>query len=332
MGSSGGGGSQTVNQIRELPDFAKPYAQSLLNTGMQAINQPVQDYQGQRIAGMSSPQQQGLQNIVNRATYGAPDEMAARGQATDTLSGAYLSSNPAIQAPTYVGTNPYAGANSYLDSLISKNAGDMANAYRTGIAAQTDAAASRDRSYGGSAYQDQVQRNQATLAKSLGDMALQSRFQDYTAQQGLAENALNRSVQAQQSDKALMDQAYQGERNRQLQAINSGLQGSQADYTNAQQMIGAGDAQRSYQQSLLDQMYQDYLTQVNKPFESIDRAGNLLGLAIGNTGSQTVRTAAPTQISPLAGFLGGGALGYGLGGNLTSGAIGGGLGAALSYL
>jgi len=49
------------------------------------------------------------------------------------------------------------------------------------------------------------------------------------------------------------------------------------DYTNAEKLMNAGQAQRGYTQQLLDQIYSDFMTQQNAPFQQIDRAGNLLG-------------------------------------------------------
>lgn len=334
----GGGGTQTVNQVKEIPDFAKPTATSLLTTGMNAINQSaaLPAYGGQRIAGLDPAQKQGLGMIESRALNGSPDENAARQQATDTLSGAYMSSNPAIQSQTYVPTNPYAGPNPYLSSIINQNADLLTNQYRLGTAAQTDSSAAMQRAFGGSAYNQTVNQNQQGLSKSIADMANAAKMADYGQQQQLAESGINRGVQAQQFDKSLLDQSYQQERQRQVGAIGMGLQAGQSDYDNAQKLVSAGDASRSVNQALLDQSYQDYVDQQNRPFQSIDRAGSLLGMAIGNTGATTQTTAnTPARIGALAGGLGGAALGYGLtsgsspvlsGVNPTLAAILGGLG------
>ena len=63
--------------------------------------------------------------------------------------------------------------------------------------------------------------------------------------------------------------------------------GAQTDYANAQHLYNAGGAQQQNTQQLLDQAYADYQTHANMPFQQIDRAGNLLGMAIGNSGQST---------------------------------------------
>ena len=143
----GGGSSpetQTVNQVRELPDWAQPYAEALLQSGMESLNQLPQQYTGMRVAPMNMDQNTALGMISGRATQGAPDEIAARQQATSTLLGDYLNSGPAAGYQTQVAQNPFMGANPYLQQYVQQGMQDMAGAYSTGVAAQTDAAASRN--------------------------------------------------------------------------------------------------------------------------------------------------------------------------------------------
>lgn len=63
--------------------------------------------------------------------------------------------------------------------------------------------------------QQAVTDQNKTLADGLANNDNQYRFQDYTTQQGLAEDALNRSVQAQQTDlarnSALSQQGFQNQ-------------------------------------------------------------------------------------------------------------------------
>jgi hypothetical protein len=81
---------------------------------------------------------------------------------------------------------------------------------------------------------------------------------------------------------------WQAERNNMVGSNAGALAGAQTDYTNLQHLYNAGGAQNQYTQQLLDQAYADYQTQANAPFQQIDRAGNLLGMAIGNSGQSTM--------------------------------------------
>ena len=133
MGGGGGGsGSQTVTQVKEMPAWAQPYAQNLLESGMQAIEVPVQEYQGMRVAPQNAWQQQAMSMAAGRALSGAPDEIAARQQ------------NLATQTGQYLGANPWLGQD-YTQRAIDANAQSMGRGYATGTAAQLDAAAARAR-------------------------------------------------------------------------------------------------------------------------------------------------------------------------------------------
>lgn len=250
----GGGGTQTVNQIRELPAWAQPYAESLLQSGMNVINnEPSNVYNAMRVAPMNQAQQVGLSMMQGRALSGAPDETAARQQATATAQGGYLGANPWLSAP-------------YTQQAINQNAQAMGRGYATGTAAQLDAAAARARALGGSGYQQAVGQNELQLGNAIGNMANQ--------------------YQLGRTGMGVQD--WQQERNNMMQAIPYGFQGSQLDYVNADRMMQAGGLERGYQQQLLDQMYSDWMTAQNQPYQQIDRAGALLGMATGNLGQSTM--------------------------------------------
>ena len=270
--SKGGGGSGTQTQVKEMPAWAQPYAENLLKTGMGAINQPMQTFQGMRVSPMNQAQQTGLSMIQGRALSGAPDETAARQQATATAQGGYL------------GANPWLG-NDYTQQAINQNAMSMGRGYATGTAAQMDSAAARARAMGGSGYQQAVGQNEQNLGNAIGNMANQ--------------------YQLGRTGMGVQD--WQNERGNMMQSIPLGFQGGQLDYTNAQNLVNAGGVQRGYQQQLLDQVYSDYMTSQNAPFQQIDRAGNLLGMAIGNSGQTT-------QTSNNGGNNWGQLAGYGLAG------------------
>lgn len=100
-----------------------------------------------------------------------------------------------------MGKNAYSGSNPYLQQMIDKSNGDITNQFQK---AQGNLATqfSTGGAFGGSAMQQAVTDQNKTLADGLANNDNQYRFQDYTTQQGLAESALNRSVQAQQTDLA----------------------------------------------------------------------------------------------------------------------------------
>ena len=276
MGRSSGDSNVTQTQVKEMPEWAQPFAKDFLTSGMNAINQPVQPFQGMRVAPMNQAQQVGLSMIKGRALSGSPDETAARQQATATAQGGYLGANPWLSAP-------------YTQQAIDQNAQSMGRGYATGTAAQLDAASARSRAMGGSGALQAQGQNEQNLGNAIGNMANQ--------------------YQLGRTGMGVQD--WQNERSNMMQSIPLGFQGSQLDYANAEKMLQAGGTERGYQQQLLDQIYSDYMTQQNAPFQQIDRAGNLLGMAIGNTGTSTM-TQNNSGGGGLGQYLGAGLGAYGL--------------------
>ena len=159
-------------------------------------------------------------------------------------------------------------------------AAGITNAYGVGTAAQTDAAFAQAHAFGGSAYNDAVQRNQAGLGASLA---------------GAAGNLYNQ------------------ERSNQMQAAGMAPQLANTDYTDAAHLYNAGGNLNSYQQSLLDQNVQDYTNQQNYPTSQLDMLARGLGNAMTGSYSSSQTSANPYQRSKMAGALGGGLAGAGAG-------------------
>lgn len=79
---SGGGGSTTSTVTQSnLPAYAKPYYQSMMDRGLQESNRPYQSYQGQRLAGMSNETDTGLGMAENYAQSGYGQLPAAQNMA-----------------------------------------------------------------------------------------------------------------------------------------------------------------------------------------------------------------------------------------------------------
>ncbi len=59
MPSGGGNTTSTVYQS-SLPQYARPYYESMMDRTLSESERPYQPYEGQRLAGMSDSTQQGL--------------------------------------------------------------------------------------------------------------------------------------------------------------------------------------------------------------------------------------------------------------------------------
>lgn len=69
MGSGGGSTTSTVTQSN-LPKYAQPYYEAMMDRGMSESERPYQPYQDQRLAGMSDTTAQGLNMTTNFANSG----------------------------------------------------------------------------------------------------------------------------------------------------------------------------------------------------------------------------------------------------------------------
>lgn len=139
-----------------------------------------------------------------------------------------------------------------------------------------------------------------------------TKLADYARNSQLAEAALNRGFQGQTNDLNRASQYWDMERNRQMQSLPLAIQGHQSDLGDAQRMIGVGDAQRQYQQDMLNAQRNNYQQYQNWPFEMIDKYSNLLARASGNYGQQSSQQQQNYQTNPYAALIGGGLLGAGM--------------------
>ena len=166
----------------------------------------------------------------------------------------------------------------------------IADAYKYGTAAQTDTAFSRANAFGdNSAYQQTVGQNQ----RAFGDALSQ-----------LAGNLYNQ------------ERGYQNQMTGQAPGL------AQADYADAQALIGVGDARRQYLQDLSNMQQQDFAGAQNYGWSQLGQLAGLGNQFIGNQGTTTSTSPNPYQTSPLAGAIGGGLAGAALGSSLPALSIG----------
>ena len=131
----------------------------------------------------------------------------------------------------------------------------------------------------------------------------------------------------------LYGQNYANERSNQLSALQLAPVMQNMGYTDAKQLIGAGDIQRSYVQDLLNQQYGDWQGAQNQEAANLDILQKAISGSIGNAGTSMQTSPNPYQANPFASMIGGGLSGAALGGQLfgnsTMGAAAGALGGLL---
>lgn len=144
---------------------------------------------------------------------------------------------------------------------------------------------------------------QSTLGNMLGGASgatTNSGVQQYIAKQ-LGDVATNQYAQN-----------YNNERQRQMQAMMFAPTMANADYQDANALMGVGDAYRTYNQDLLNQDYEDFYNRQNWDWDQLSKLGTVLGQATGGASSTNATGPNPYKANPLAGGIGGAAAGYGL--------------------
>jgi len=178
-------GSRSSTQ-QSVPAWALPYAQEFLRTGTSLIAPGATDAQGnvlsanpfpltampagllQQVAPFSAAQQAGLSALEGGALPSAQLAGANAQQIGQTLGGAYLNSNP------------------YLDATYNDAASALTNQYKMATAPSLMAQAQQGGVAGGSAAQEQQAYNQFGLGQNLSGLAAQiygTNYQDERARQ-----------------------------------------------------------------------------------------------------------------------------------------------------
>ena len=346
-----GGSPKNVTQKAELPDILKKpgqdYIQQFQNVASQGIQrtpiyktvtsrdprtgrsvqtQQLTGYQpadltqaqapvygGQRYADMTADQTSGMGMIRDAAQQNVGDVNTARDQFAGTANGAYMGYSP--------GTNPMLGLNNpYLSQAIDNAQSDVARNYTNAVMPQADSAFARSGAFGGSAWQQAQTDNSRAMAGELGRISTNMRMQDYGAQQGLFENAINRS-----------DAAYQQERGRQMSAAQQLPGLANAQMQSGQALYNSGAKQQDFQQRNLDDLYQQWQNAINEPQKRLEILQNGIGAILGNGIGKNTTSPNPNYVSPWQSALsiGGAAAGAALsGGNPMAMSAGAGMGSA----
>lgn len=340
MSSSGGGGSQTTTQ--ELPGYAQPYAQQILDRGAALSNQQMPQYGGQLVADLTGGQQAAINGINNLAGQSNPTLNAANQAVTNVANNAanpYTTQNQYIGQNVQASQNPYATMdNPYLDAQVNKAQTDLVNQYKNGTAAQTMAQFRNSGAFGGSAMQQYQDQQNTNLGNNLTNVEAQLRGNAYANTQAAAgqQAALNtntnlanqsNNIGYTQQQNALNSQNYQNAQNNALNAgqVAPGL--NAAGYYGYGQQLGAGSVAQNQAQNQLGAQYQQWYNSAYSPYQQLGVLQSALSGALGS-GAQGVTTSTQSGGSRLANGIGGAAAGGALG-SMVAGASGGAIGGPL---
>lgn len=327
MSSGGGGSSGTSTTTQELPSWAQPYAQNLLQRSSDLSNATVPQYTGQTVAGLSGTQQSGINNVSN-ATQNAGN---LAGQGAGWASQVMGASGPNISNP-YTGNIQASGAanafadpanNPYLANSVAGANKQITDAYSNVTAPTTLAQFRNAGAFGGSAQQQYT----GTQEKQLADSLSANTANMYNAGYNTAANVATQNA-AQQNQVAMGNQAigtgannlynqnvsqnYYSGLNAGTNALGAAVNANNAYGSNAGQQITAGGVQQQNSQDQLNSLYQQWYNQVNQPYAQLSTLSSGLSGALGTGAGTSLSQYHAGGGSSLGSVLGLGSLGAGL--------------------
>ena len=345
MGSSGGGGTQTVRT--ELDPAVRPYVTYGLDEAQRLYQGgPTQFFPGQTYVGPSEMTQQGMQSAQQRALSGSPLVQGAQ----QTVGAMQTAMNPALGAFGDIygraGTNPamgmtaqtaggaFLGGNPFFQGAFQPAARAAQDQFQQGIQSVTSGASQAGR-YGSGAMGQLQDRASNQFAQSLSDTAGRLAFQNYGQERGMQEAAIqnlgslsNQALQTQLQAAGGVGQTAASDMQRQLQAAAMSPDMASQDYADIQRLIDLGQMQEGYQEMALGDAMQRFNFEQAAPYSALQ---SYLSAAYG--APMGMQTSQPIYRNPVGSAVSGGLAGYGLSGmagiNPALGAAGGALAGGL---
>lgn len=325
--SGGGGGTQTVSQVQQIPAWEQQFVQGNQNIASSLASTPYQPYQGQIVAPFTSQQTQGLNGVNGAAGSYQPDMNAAQGATQANMGESYGSQfNPtSVNAATW----PNANVGSYMSPYVMASLAPQLQQLQQ-QQAQNQLNINAGATQAG-AFGDARQGVATGLNNFYGDLAQndligQGFNQAYNTGLNAFQNDAANNLAAQQFNEGQNLAAFGAntgqfntERAAQLQAANQlgnigGLQ-QQLGLTGASALFNAGQQMQNLNQSALNSAFQQYLNQQNWPFQML----NVLESSAANSPYSITNYTTLPATNTLAQNLGAfGALSGGLGSLLGS--------------
>lgn len=278
---AGGNTTSTVTQSN-LPAYARPYFESMMDRTLSESERPYQPYGAQRLAGQSDTTATGMQMGQDFAASGTPnmgvatDYATAAGQTGTQVSPFNAAIRDYYMSPYQQSVTDKAKTDAAMNWMKEKQYRD-ANAVKAGA-------------FGGT---------RAAVQEAISASELQNRLTgiDVQGAQSAFENA-----QAQfERDRAASLQG--GQLANQSAGVLGDLQSAQDQMAmdRIKMQLGIGQAQEDYQQQGLDMAYNDFVNQRDVERQNLQFLSSILrGVPI--SANQNVTSTEPAN--PLAGILG----------------------------
>ena len=271
------GGSSTTNtnsesqSTNEIPQWVQNAGQQNYGIAQDVASQPLQQYQGQLVAGVSPQMQQAWNLAGNSGSVGQGAQSA--GQAA-LMSGAGYTPQQ-VSAPT---SSQLAGyMNPFTQSVINATLPIMQQNLGLSQDQQQNAASSAN-AYGGSRQAIQQGVTQAQGAMGMGQMAAQLNQANFAQGMGAAQQANLANQQAGLAGNAQQIAAGQGLGNIGSQQVQNNL----AQYG---MLTGAGALQEQQQQNAINAQISQLAQAQGYPAQQLGVLESALGMTPYNTGT-----------------------------------------------
>ena len=293
MGKGGGSKSapaptqQNVVQTN-LPEYAKPYFENIMQRAQAESYRPYTPYEGERLAGFSPGQQAVQQEVASMQTpgqFGVGTGLAGAGGLGGLGAGMQymnMATNPAMQQ---MFMSPY------MQNVVDvQQQAAIRDAQKSQLA--QNLGASRQGTYGGARQLLATTERERALQGQLGDIQARG-LQDAFTQ---AQQAMRFGTEAGLQGYGQAIQAGQT-----LGQLGAGQQSTDLARLQAQSL--AGSEQRELEQQQLDLAYADFLRQRDYPMEQLGYYSNLLrGVPVQLGSTATTYAQPPSMVSQAAGL------------------------------
>jgi hypothetical protein len=318
MGGGGGGPTSSTTNTSNLPEYARPYFERMMDRAEVESNQPYVGYGGQRLAGFTPDTQAGFDVTRGVAARGMPELDAAGGilgaSAMRGLGASGYTSNP-IQQQAFGQEQAQSYMSPYMNEVLARQKAAAVQDFEEGRP-KREAEAIRAGAFGG--YRSAIQEGvaQRGLGRQLSDIEATGRQKAFENAQAQYERDRTASMSAQgTTEQQRLAAAQYGLAGAQL-GVQAGSELTRAgaarqglSLAQAEALQRQGGAQQQQTQRELDIGYEDFLRQREAERSNINFMSSILrGVPVQ-----------PTQVrntydnpNPLAQFGGLGIAGLGL--------------------
>lgn len=279
----GGGGSQTVVNKTEIPEWVQAAGQQNLAAAYDISQNMLGPYQGQTVAAMTPGQLEAIGAISQNAAMAQPAFAYAQQMAANY--GNYQPQQVTAAQLSEANLSPY--MNPYTQNVIDTSLSALNTQRMMGLNQASDAAA-RAKAFGGSRQAIQEGVVNASAQQQAGQLAANLYNQNFMQAQAAAQSDIARQMQAQQLNQAAGLQGAQLGLSGASLLGNLANMGQQSFLTGMGASLAAQSAIQQQQQAELDAAQQAYYAQQQFPIQQLMLPLQALGMSpYGGTQTQT---------------------------------------------